>query len=243
MTRAVASAEQAFAVQHRALHGAQYLLAAEQRLRDVVEGAGLDRLHGRVLAALGRQQDDGRVARIGRDRAQRLQRRVFGRAVLREVAADEQHVEGLEPLGIAERVVERARRRLHGGALPAFDGVAQQRGADLAVGLQDQDARRVVGGGFHSLGTVPTPQPLDGDRFHSAAIQGSVTAGPVRARRLRRARGRPQGPSAGRASASRGPGNGESACRGRARARRRAGSGRCPAATATRCPPCARSGR
>ena len=101
---AAASAEQAFAVQHRALHGAQDLLAAEQRLRHVVERAGLDRLHGRVLAALGRQQDDGRVARIGSHGAQRLERRVFGRAVLREVAADEQHVEALEPLGVAERV-------------------------------------------------------------------------------------------------------------------------------------------
>ena len=55
--RAVASAERAFAVQHRALHGAQDLLAAEQRLRHVVERAGLDRLHRRVLAALGRSAE------------------------------------------------------------------------------------------------------------------------------------------------------------------------------------------
>ena len=103
---AAASAEQAFAVQHRALHGAQDLLAAEQRLRDVVERAGLDRLDRRVLAALGRQQDDGGIAGIRGHGAQRLERRVLGRAVLREVAADEQDVEALEPVGVA-----RSRRR------------------------------------------------------------------------------------------------------------------------------------
>ena len=183
-------------MQHCALHGAQHLLAAEQRLRHVVERAGLDRLHGRVLAALGRQQDDGGVVRIGRDGAQRLQRRVLGRAVLREVATDEQHVEALEPLEIAERVDERARRRLHGGALPALDGVTQQRGADLVIGLQDQNARRVVAEGFHSPGTVPISRLRSGDRYHSKPrVDGPPPyvcscAGCARGRRERRRQGR-----------------------------------------------------
>jgi hypothetical protein len=55
---AAALADRAFTVQHGTLHGAQDLLAAEQRFRHVVEGAGLDGLHGCVLAALAGQQDD-----------------------------------------------------------------------------------------------------------------------------------------------------------------------------------------
>ncbi len=147
---AVTAAHGPLARQQRALHGAEHLLAAEQRFRDVVEGAGFDRLHRRVLAALRGQQDHGRIVRIGRDRTQCAQRRIVGRAVGGEVAADEQHVEALQPRTLAEHVFECAARRLDGAALEAFDDETQQRRPDFRVGLDDQDARLVVGGLFHS---------------------------------------------------------------------------------------------
>ncbi len=70
---AVAAADRALAREQRALHRGEHLLAAEQPFRYVVERARLDRLHGRVFAALRRQQNHGRIVGIGRDRAQRAQ--------------------------------------------------------------------------------------------------------------------------------------------------------------------------
>ena len=137
----------------------------------VVERVAVDLDRARVDALGVRAALGGRVAAVpvavGEAVAVLVGRVVRG-AVLRKVAAHEQHVKALEPLGIAERVGECAARRLNRGALPAFDGVAQERGAVLAVRLQDQDTRRrFVGGRFHSLGTVPKPRLIRGDRFHS----------------------------------------------------------------------------
>ena len=52
--------------------------------------------------------------------------------------------------------------------------IAQQRRADLGVGLEDENARRVVAERFHSRRTVAIPQRLRGDPDHSGTMAACV---------------------------------------------------------------------
>ncbi len=113
----------------RVAHRDEHLVGVE-RLGDVAECAGLERLPGDVRVAQRGHHDDGHVGQVGADVVQQGDPRLAGHG---DVAEDQVgHLLGEQGAGL------RAARRLPAGVLVALQDAAQQ-GAHLGVVVDHQD--------------------------------------------------------------------------------------------------------